>query len=182
MKNEEVWACGPEGNPLPDQYAWGPPCATEEITIYVWAKNATKLELPEDVSFKLRASSHIVLALHYKNPGKLPKEIVPGIDVRVTTKPTSKTAGVFQIINDFNMISPNRTGFLIVFTCYAAELKMILSKSTFTTLEKTTPAENQKLTIVASLLEIELRRPICSPICRRFISFHLIFNTILNTL
>ena len=68
MKNEEVWACGPEGNPLPDQYAWGPPCSTEEITIYVWAKNATKLELPDDVSFRLKASSHIVLALHYKNP------------------------------------------------------------------------------------------------------------------
>ena len=27
----------------------------------------------------------MVLALHYKNPGNLPKEVVPGINVKVTT-------------------------------------------------------------------------------------------------
>jgi hypothetical protein len=110
MKNEEVWACGSEGNPFPDKYAWGPPCSTEEKTIYVWAKNASKLELPDDVSFRLNPSSHIVLALHYKNPGNLPPDITPGINVVVTSKQTSKTAGVFQLINDYNKIDPNRTG------------------------------------------------------------------------
>ena len=53
VRHEEVWVCGPESNPFPNEYSWGPPCMTEEKTIYVWAKNASKLELPEDVSFHL---------------------------------------------------------------------------------------------------------------------------------
>ncbi len=110
MKNEKVWVCGPEGNPFPNEYAWGPPCMTEEKTIYVWAKNASKLELPEDVSFHLAPSSHIILALHYKNPGNTPKEITPGINMVVTKQRTSKSAGVFQLINDYDEIGPNRTG------------------------------------------------------------------------
>ena len=112
VRHEEVWVCGPESNPFPNEYSWGPPCMTEEKTIYVWAKNASKLELPEDVSFHLAPGSHIILALHYKNPGNTPKEITPGIDMVVTKKRTSKVAGVFQIINDYDGISPNRTGII----------------------------------------------------------------------
>ena len=70
------------------------------------------LELPEDVSFHLAPGSHIILALHYKNPGNTPKEITPGIEMVVTKKRTSKVAGVFQIINDYDGISPNRTGII----------------------------------------------------------------------
>ena len=110
MRKEEVWACGPEGNPFPNDYAWGPPCLTEEKTIYIWAKNASKLELPKDVGFHLPAGSHIVFALHYKNLGNVPKEMTPGINVAVTKKRPAKTAGVFQILNDYDGIEPNRTG------------------------------------------------------------------------
>lgn len=83
---------------------------TEEITIYVWAKNASKLELPNDVGFHLAGGSHVILALHYKNPGNLPKDVVPGINVEMTKKRPSKVAGVFQLINDYDQIQPNRTG------------------------------------------------------------------------
>ncbi len=110
MKKEKVWVCGPEGNPFPKEYAWGPPCSTEEKTIYVWAKNASKLVLPEDVGFQLAPGSHIILALHYKNPGNTPKDITPGINMVVTKKRPSKLAGVFQLINDYDKIAPNRTG------------------------------------------------------------------------
>ena len=83
---------------------------TEEKTIYVWAKNASKLELPEDVGFHLAGGSHIILALHYKNPANMPKDTVPGINVVMRKKKTSKLAGVFQLINDYDEIQPNRTG------------------------------------------------------------------------
>jgi hypothetical protein len=110
VRTEEAWVCGPEGNPFPEDYLWGPPCMTEEKTIYVWAKNASKLELPDDVGFYLSGGSHIVLALHYKNPENLPKDVVPGINVVMSKKKTSKLAGVFQLINDYDEIQPNRTG------------------------------------------------------------------------
>ena len=113
MRTEEAWVCGPEGNPFEKEYKWGPPCMTEEKTIYVWAKNASKLELPDDVGFHLPGGSHIVLALHYKNPGNLPKDITPGINVAVTKKRPSKTAGVLQLINDYDEIKPNRTGMFL---------------------------------------------------------------------
>ena len=110
VRTEEAWVCGPGDNPFPNQYASGPPCMTEEKTIYVWAKNASKLELPEDVGFHLPAGSHIVMNLHYKDLGNIPTEVTPGINVVITKKRPSKIAGVFQLINDYNGISPNRTG------------------------------------------------------------------------
>jgi hypothetical protein len=66
-----VWACGPEGNPLPDQYAWGPPCSTEEKTIYVWAKNASKLDLPEDVSFHMNPRCQLYFLFGRKDLGQI---------------------------------------------------------------------------------------------------------------
>lgn len=87
---------------------------TEEKTIYVWAKNASKLDLPDDVGFHLPGGSHIVLALHYKDVGHIPKEIVPGINVVLTKEVPGKLAGVFQIINDYNEIKANSTGNLFL--------------------------------------------------------------------
>jgi hypothetical protein len=61
VRTEEAWVCGPEGNPFEKEYLWGPPCMTEEKTIYVWAKNASKLELPPDVGFHLPGDDYLRL-------------------------------------------------------------------------------------------------------------------------
>lgn len=93
-----------------NEYEDGPPCMTEENMLYVWAKNATRLDLPEDVGFYLPGGSHLVLALHYKDVSRLPPTITPGVKVMVTDKRPTKKAGVFMMVNSFNGIQPHSTG------------------------------------------------------------------------
>ena len=109
VRTDNVWACGEE--PIPTgEYEYGPDCLTDEKMLYVWAKNASRLDLPEDVGFHLKGGSHIVLSLHYKGVSNLPKNVTPGVNVIVTNKKPSKKAGVFMMVNSFDSIKPHTTG------------------------------------------------------------------------
>jgi hypothetical protein len=122
MPNEEIWACGPQPFNV-TQYEDGPVCHGEESIMYVWAKNATRLDLPNDVGFELKAGSHLVLALHYKgNPG-LPASITPGINVITTKRKPSKIARVFMMHSSKNFIPPKTTGRMISLTFNIIECK-----------------------------------------------------------
>ena len=78
--------------------------------MYVWAKNASRLDLPEDVGFQLKGGSYLVLALHYKGVQNLPPSVTPGIDVVVTKKKPSKIAKVFMMHSSKNYIEPHTSG------------------------------------------------------------------------
>ena len=93
-----------------NEYEYGPDCLTEERMLYVWAKNASRLDLPEGVGFYLKGGSHIVLSLHYKGVSDLPKSVTPGVNVIVTNKRPEKRAGVFMMVNSYDYISPKTTG------------------------------------------------------------------------
>ena len=109
IRTENVWVCGE--NPIPhSEYEYGPDCLTEEQMLYVWAKNASRLDLPEDVGFYLKGGSHIVLSLHYKGASSLPKSVTPGVNVIVTSKRPAKRAGTFMMVNSFDSIEPHTTG------------------------------------------------------------------------
>jgi len=111
MPNEEIWACGPQPFNV-TQYKDGPVCHGEESILWVWAKNATRLDLPKDVGFQLKAGSHLILALHYKGVPDLPPSVTPGVDVVVTKKRPSKLARVFMMHSSKNVIAPHTTGAL----------------------------------------------------------------------
>lgn len=106
---ETIWACGPEPFNV-TQYKEGTTCVEEEQIIYVWAKNATRLDLPRGVGFKLKGGSHLLLGLHYKGTQDASKEIVPGINVIVTKKKQPKLARVFMMHSSKNDIAPHTTG------------------------------------------------------------------------
>ena len=78
--------------------------------LYVWAKNASRLDLPEGVGFYLKGGSHLVLSLHYKGISNLPKNVTPGVNVIVTSKRPPKRAGTFMMVNSFDSIEPHSTG------------------------------------------------------------------------
>jgi hypothetical protein len=93
-----------------NEYEYGPDCLTDEQMLYVWAKNASRLDLPEGVGFHLKGGSHLVLSLHYKGASNLPKSVTPGVNVVVTKKRPAKRAGVFMMVNSFDSITPHTTG------------------------------------------------------------------------
>lgn len=95
------------------QYKDGTTCVAEEQIIYVWAKNATRLDLPKGVGFKLKGGSHLLLGLHYKGTPNTPKQVVPGINVVVTKKKQPKLGRVFMMHSSKNDIAPHTTGKLI---------------------------------------------------------------------
>lgn len=82
--------------------------------MYVWAKNASRLDLPNDVGFELKGGSHLVLALHYKGVPNLPKSVTPGVNVITTKKKPSKLARVFMMHSSKNYIDPHTTGIIII--------------------------------------------------------------------
>ena len=61
VRTDNVWACGPE--PLPtNEYEYGPDCMTGEKMLYVWAKNASRLDLPDDVGFPLPGKKKLIFS------------------------------------------------------------------------------------------------------------------------
>jgi len=86
----------------------------DEKMLYVWAKNASRLDLPEDVGFYLKGGSHLVLALHYKGASSFPPTVTPGVKVIVSEQRPTKMAGVFMMVNSYNSILPHTTGLKVL--------------------------------------------------------------------
>jgi peptidylglycine monooxygenase len=50
--SESVWNCGEMMSSASDGAAAASPCKTGSQIIYAWAKNAPRLELPDEVAFR----------------------------------------------------------------------------------------------------------------------------------
>ena len=77
-KDEVVWACGHQSFKM-NEYEDGPTCKDDENIIFVWAKDAGRLDLPQDVVFELKGGSELVLAIHYKGLQNGSLDETPGI-------------------------------------------------------------------------------------------------------
>ncbi|KAG1682524.1 Peptidylglycine alpha-hydroxylating monooxygenase [Nymphon striatum] len=101
-KPGEVWACGEMSSNAGSRYKKGRTCNSGSQIIYAWARDAPKLELPEDVGFKIGRNSEvksIVLQVHYANVDKFLSGGTDnsGITLKLTTKQLPKLAGVYLL-------------------------------------------------------------------------------------
>uniref|UniRef100_A0A1Q3FR79 peptidylglycine monooxygenase n=1 Tax=Culex tarsalis TaxID=7177 RepID=A0A1Q3FR79_CULTA len=101
-----VWNCGEMAKSDPDgKEEVGSPCGTGSASqiIYAWARDAPKLELPENVGFKVGKDSpikYIVLQVHYAHIDKFKDGTTyddSGIFLHYTLKTMTKQAGVLLL-------------------------------------------------------------------------------------
>lgn len=101
-----VWNCGEMAKSDPDgKEEVGSPCGTGSSSqiIYAWARDAPKLELPENVGFKVGKDSpikYIVLQVHYAHIDKFKDGTTyddSGIFLHYTLKTMTKQAGVLLL-------------------------------------------------------------------------------------
>ena len=90
------------------------PCRSKPQIIYAWAKDAPKLELPEDVAFRVGPGSdikYLVLQVHYASLEHIPEDgDDSGIFLRFSHRPLPRTAGVL-LLGTGGMTPPHSTTF-----------------------------------------------------------------------
>nr|XP_022915094.1 peptidylglycine alpha-hydroxylating monooxygenase [Onthophagus taurus] len=98
---DDVWDCGEmAASDGSKNIRRAIPCAEGSHVLYAWARDATKLNLPEDVGFQVGLGTkikYLVLQVHYskKFPGN--KLDNSGISLLYTEQPQSKLAGVILL-------------------------------------------------------------------------------------
>lgn len=92
-------------------YDSGSPCGqgSHSQIIYAWARDASKLELPENVGFKVGADSpikYIVLQVHYAHKFNDDRTDDSGLFIHYTLTPMTKQAGIL-LLGTAGIIPPN---------------------------------------------------------------------------
>ncbi|XP_064608312.1 peptidylglycine alpha-hydroxylating monooxygenase-like [Liolophura sinensis] len=100
-----VWNCGEMAqSDNTGNFKLGPTCQSGSKILYAWAMDATSLDLPQGVAFKVGGNTNVnylVLQVHYKNVDKFlpPKSETDnsGITLVTTKTPMPKRAGVYLL-------------------------------------------------------------------------------------
>ncbi|XP_026472678.1 peptidylglycine alpha-hydroxylating monooxygenase-like isoform X1 [Ctenocephalides felis] len=97
-----VWNCGEMAQNENSVEETASPCSEGSQIIYAWAMDAPKLELPQDVGFKVGKNStikYLVLQVHYAHIDKFKDGSTDdsGIFLHYTSKPMTKLAGVLLL-------------------------------------------------------------------------------------
>ncbi|XP_054277714.1 peptidylglycine alpha-hydroxylating monooxygenase-like [Macrosteles quadrilineatus] len=102
--NKPLWSCDDDANSVikDDDLDNTPPCESGAQFLYAWARNATTLQLPPEVGFKVGGNSsiqYLVLQLHYSsnNHSSVDSSEHSGLVLHVTQQPMRKLAGQFAM-------------------------------------------------------------------------------------
>ncbi|XP_046662518.1 peptidylglycine alpha-hydroxylating monooxygenase-like [Homalodisca vitripennis] len=112
--NKPVWNCGEMASTSEQEsYETASVCESGSTILYAWARDAPKLELPQDVGFKVGGRSpiqYLVLQVHYATIDKFKDGSTDdsGVFLYYTERPQSKLAGVY-LLGTAGMIPPMTT-------------------------------------------------------------------------
>ncbi|XP_032666055.1 peptidylglycine alpha-hydroxylating monooxygenase isoform X2 [Odontomachus brunneus] len=122
-----VWNCG-QMTSSTNNYDIMPPCGKGSQIIYAWARDAPRLDLPEEVGFKVGGDSpiqYLVLQVHYAHIDHFKDGSTDdsGVFLHYTTHPLNKLAGVI-LLGTGGTIAPRKITHMET-SCLMTEKKTI---------------------------------------------------------
>ena len=99
-QKEALFSCGEMGRVM-EGTKQAAPCARGQQILYAWARNAPRLDLPQDVGFKVGGGGdikYLVLQVHYASVDAIPETgDRSGVILTYTDRPQPKRAGVYFV-------------------------------------------------------------------------------------